>query len=215
MPVSTDGVLLGSWAYVENINTLLDIGTGTGLLALMSAQRNDQLAITAVDIDRSAIESAQYNFQASPWQERLKLLEGNILELNFDSQYDGIVCNPPYFNSGEQSANEQRAIARHTNSLSHHALLRRCYDLTTPSGLASFILPLVEGEQFIALASDLNWYIRRLCYVKTTKTKDPSRLLIELSKVKAEPQESTLTIHSNDGYSDEFRSLTQNFYLKM
>ncbi|MEZ9229790.1 tRNA1(Val) (adenine(37)-N6)-methyltransferase [Vibrio amylolyticus] len=215
MPVSTDGVLLGAWARIESLRTLLDVGTGTGLLALMCAQRSEQLAITAVDIDHHAIESARYNFQKSPWSERINLHEGDILELTFEALFDGIICNPPYFNSGEQSQHTQRATARHTDTLSHKALLKRCYDLTTPSGSASFILPAVEGEQLIALANTQNWHVRRLCHMKTTEVKKASRLLIELSKVKAEIQENSLTIHNNEGYSDDFRALTQNFYLKM
>ncbi|MGF1697638.1 methyltransferase [Vibrio lamellibrachiae] len=215
MPVSTDGVLLGAWTRLDGIQTLLDIGTGTGLLSLMSAQRNSTLKVTAIDIDQHAIESALHNFQQSPWNDRLELIEGDILATSMESMYDAIICNPPYFNSGEQSQVNQRAKARHTDTLDHQTLLQRCFDLTTPLATASFILPLYEGKQFIELAKLLNWHAVRVCHVKTTEKKNTSRLLIELSKVARETEESELIIHADGQYSATFRALTHNFYLKM
>ncbi|WGW00918.1 methyltransferase [Vibrio sp. YMD68] len=215
MPVSTDGILLGAWSNLDLMNTCLDIGTGTGLLSLMAAQRHNTLAITAIDIDRHAIESALHNFKQSPWNDRLQLIEGDILKAPMTSLFDGIICNPPYFNSGEQSHHPQRAIARHTDTLDHHSLLERSYTLTTPLGTANFILPIGEGHQLIAKAKPLNWHVTRLCHVKTTEQKIASRLLIELSKIKTELEETHLIIHQDGQYSKEFHSLTENFYLKM
>ncbi|MCK6264850.1 tRNA (adenine(22)-N(1))-methyltransferase TrmK [Vibrio sp. ZSDE26] len=215
MPVSTDGVLLGAWSQISAMKTLLDIGTGTGLLSLMAAQRSSTLTITAIDIDQHAIESAQRNFQQSNWGDRIELVKGDILKQVFNTLFDGIICNPPYFNSGEQSQRVQRATARHTDTLDHQQLLKQCFALTAERSTASFILPLYEGQQFIKLAKEQNWHVSRLCYIKPTDKKATSRLLIELSKVECEKEETQLVIHENGQYSDAFCTLTSNFYLKM
>lgn len=196
MPVSTDGVLLGAWAQYTNAERLLDIGTGTGLLALMCAQRFQTAAITAVDIDSTAINDAKRSFTASRWSTRLILLQGDVLKQNFSDRFTGIICNPPYFNSGEVSHNAQRATARHTHTLAHEQLLERCQTLLTEEGEASFVLPTPEGEQFIAMAKQHGWHLTRLCRVQTTPKKPCHRLLFTLSKVFEECEEEHLVIHA-------------------
>jgi len=215
MPVSTDGVLLGAWAEISEAKQLLDIGTGTGLLSLMCAQRYLELSIEAIDIDDQAIKAAQVNFSRSPWPSRLTLHHGSVLEYTFTNKFDRIICNPPYFNSGEQANNPSRATARHTDSLTHSDLLDRCDQLLNNNGKANFVLPQVEGEQFIQLAQEQGWYLSRLCQVKPTERKQVTRLLIELQKKPTETLSESLTIHSDDGYSADFIALTKDFYLKM
>ncbi len=216
MPVSTDGVLLGAWTQLKRQQNVLDIGTGTGLLTLMLAQRYPSVNLAAIDIDPDAIHAAKINFDHSPWSDRLQLYFGSVLEVELPEQFDAIICNPPYFNSGEQAAHSQRATARHTASLDHKALAVRCYELTTKSATASFILPIVEGEQFIELAKQSGWHLSRRLDVRTTARKQPTRLLFELSKdpgVQLDHQQ--LLIHDQSGYSEAFIALTQDFYLKM
>jgi tRNA1Val (adenine37-N6)-methyltransferase len=216
MPVSTDGVLLGAWAQFTNAERLLDIGTGTGLLALMCAQRFQTAAIMAVDIDSTAINDAKRSFRASRWSARLTLLQGDVLNQNFSERFTGIICNPPYFNSGEVSHNTQRATARHTHTLAHEQLLERCRSLLIEEGQASFVLPTPEGEQFIAMAKQQGWHLTRLCRVQTTPKKPCHRLLFTLSQVFEECKEEHLVIHSDaGGYSADFITLTKDFYLKM
>jgi len=215
MPVSTDGVLLGSWAKLDNIKFILDIGTGTGVLSLMCAQRSPNLALEAIEIDHHALQAAQTNFENSPWSERINLHYGDVLAHSFGHKFDTIICNPPYFNSGEQAQNSSRAIARHTDTLDHSDLLQRCWDLLTDQGYASFVLPKVEGEAFISLAKQNKWSLQRLCQVKPTERKEVNRLLIQLGKQPKPLDVSTLTIHDNGGYSDDFVQLTKAFYLKM
>lgn len=215
MPVSTDGVMLGAWAEVEHCMHLLDIGTGTGLLALMCAQRTQNTQIWGVDIDENAAITAQLNVANSPWAERIQIELGDINNISYPHQFDAIICNPPYFKTGAQSELQQRATARHTDSLNHLALLERCASLLTDDGKASFILPEVEGREFIALAREVGFCLSRLCEVKPTESKDVSRLLFELSKHHTECQHQQLTIHSKEGYSDAFIALTRDFYLKM
>ncbi|WCP67610.1 methyltransferase [Vibrio tubiashii] len=215
MPVSTDGVLLGAWTNLENAESLLDIGTGTGLLSLMCAQRHLSLTIEAIDIDDNAIEAASINFARSPWTQRLTLHQGDVLTYQFPKQFDRIICNPPYFNTGEQASNISRATARHTDTLTHQALLARCKQLLTSQGKASFVLPKIEGDLFIQLAAEQDWHISRQCQIKPTERKQVTRLLIELTKTATNTIEESLTIHSDGGYSDAFIDLTKDFYLKM
>lgn len=215
MPVSTDGIMLGAWIESPEDAVMLDIGTGTGLLALMCAQRFGQARITAVDIEVSAINAARHNFSHSSWQERLSALHTDVLTFTPDQLFQRIICNPPYFNSGEQSKQSQRATARHTDSLRHDALLQRCYQLLEEDGKASFVLPITEGGQFIELALQQGWYLSRLCRVQPSEKKSVHRVLFELAKQPCETQESHLIIHSSDGYSDDFVQLTHEFYLKM
>jgi tRNA1Val (adenine37-N6)-methyltransferase len=215
MPVSTDGVLLGAWAELADAHSILDIGTGTGLLTLMCAQRFSHTAITAIDINQEAIDAAGENFSASPWPERITLLRGDILDYQPKQRFDAIICNPPYFNSGEQSAISQRAQARHSDSLDHAMLLKRAHSLLSDNGKACFILPKAEGDAFIALAQQQQLFLSACCCVKSTERKTVSRYLLEFRPQPAETRRSTLTIHDNNGYSDAFITLTRDFYLKM
>lgn len=215
MPVSTDGVLLGAWANFDGCKRLLDIGTGTGLLSLMCAQRFPKLSITAVDIDVNAIEAATQNFALSPWPSRLHLVHGDVLVLEFAQPFDGIICNPPYFNHGEQAQAAQRATARHTDTLAHDALLLRCRELLTPNGKANFILPLTEGQQFLQLAKQQGWHLHRVCRVQPSPNKAVHRLLFELGLSAATTVEEHLAINDGSTYSAAFVKLCQDFYLKM
>ena len=218
MPVSTDGVLLGAWTNLAPKSSVLDIGTGTGLLALMAAQRFEDALISAIDIDQHAINAATVNIEQSPWQDRICLHHGSVLTSDFPHVFDAIICNPPYFNSGEQAQQSQRATARHTDSLEHLELAQRCFEITTEAATASFILPTPEGEGFIKLAQQCGWYLAKRLDVKTTDKKTASRILFELSKdptCEQDLQCESLTIHNNNGYSEAFIALTKDFYLKM
>ncbi|MDH5888101.1 tRNA1(Val) (adenine(37)-N6)-methyltransferase [Vibrio splendidus] len=218
MPVSTDGVLLGAWVSLPQRSCVLDIGTGTGLLALMAAQRFEDASISAIDIDQHAIDAAIVNIEQSPWQDRISLHHGSVLTTDFSQRFDAIICNPPYFNSGEQAQQSQRATARHTNSLDHLELAQRCFEITTDAATASFILPTTEGEGFIKLAQQCGWYLAKRLDVKTTDRKPAIRVLFELSKdpvCEQDLQRESLTIHHDGGYSEAFIALTKDFYLKM
>ncbi|WP_117233721.1 tRNA1(Val) (adenine(37)-N6)-methyltransferase [Vibrio maerlii] len=226
MPVSTDGVMLGAWTEVKASDKVLDIGTGTGLLSLMLAQRYPNVAITALDIEPSAVEAASFNAEQSPWNERIAVQQADVLQFaqNKDDQivFDSIICNPPYFISGEQAQSEERATARHCDSLDHRDLLIACERLLNPNGGASFILPTVEGEAFITMAETLSWKLTRLCRIRSTEKKPYSRLLFELTLTKDQAEyeegfeEESLTIHGDHkGYSEAFVDLTHAFYLKM
>ncbi|MCM0147819.1 50S ribosomal protein L11 methyltransferase [Photobacterium galatheae] len=231
MPVSTDGVLLGAWASLPHpeatpgTNALLDIGCGSGLLALMAAQRiaaqysqGSSPQILAVDIDPTAVTAARQNFILSPWHDRLQAEQQDIRSWATTQPagaFHTILCNPPYFNSGEQANCQRRATARHTNTLSHQVLLSGLTHLLAADGCASLILPLTEGEALLAMLTDHQLYCRRLCQVRSTATKPVSRLLIELMHQPGHCEQTTLTIHQDGQYSPEFITLTRAFYLKL
>lgn len=213
MPVSTDGVLLGAWANLKG--KVLDIGAGTGLLSLMAAQRDPNIAITGIELEVGAYTTAQKNIVNSPWKDRIKLLHQDILSFDSPSSFNTIICNPPYFVSGETAQNKARADARHTQSLTHASLLKVCYDLLTNEGRASFILPFDEGKTFIELAKQQGFHLTRSTHVHTTERKPCQRLLIQISKLAAPLESKNLVISEGSVYTSEFISLTKDFYLKM
>ena len=215
MPVSTDGVLLGSWANIGNSLSIIDIGCGTGLLSLMCAQREARSHIDAVELMPAAAKIAQTNIERSPWSERIELFHQDILFFLPSKKYDSIICNPPYFTTGEQSQKGERSTARHTDSLSFNDLLSQSKKLLSEKGRASFILPLFEGTKFIEIAKNNGFNLTKLTKVKTTEKKEVSRLLIELSLFPYNFQVNTLIIHSKNGYNDAFIELTRAFYLNM
>lgn len=218
MPVSTDAVLLGAWANITDVASILDIGCGTGILALMCAQRNQQALISAIEIEENAYQAAIHNINKSPWTERITVHHQAIADVALGSQqFAAIICNPPYFNSGELSQSAQRAVARHTNQLTHADLLSYCRVLLKEASCASFILPLQEGLAFLKLASQYNFQVSRLTQVKTTVNKSVSRLLIELTNISTPvtSEDNELIIHNGEQNSDQFINLTKDFYLKM
>ncbi|MGO1297281.1 MAG: tRNA1(Val) (adenine(37)-N6)-methyltransferase [Vibrio sp.] len=215
MPISTDGVLLGAWALSGSQSRILDIGTGSGLLAMMCAQRHSKANIEAIELEVNAYHTASCNFLQSPWSERLHSHHADILTWQSSSLFSGIICNPPYFNAGKSSENRSRAQARHTNSLPHESLLEQCRQLLMPSGTAAFILPTIEGEQFIQTAQENGWFMQRCCYVAMTEKKSASRILLELTLQPTKTVHETLVIRHNGQYTQAFTALTRDFYLKM
>ncbi|WP_394166519.1 tRNA1(Val) (adenine(37)-N6)-methyltransferase [Photobacterium piscicola] len=218
MPISTDGVLLGAWAGLPQQGHIVDIGTGSGLLALMAAQRTQATTITAIELDSSAAMAATANFSASPWSSRLQCIENNIThwcQHIASASIDSIICNPPYFNTGQQAHQQHRATARHTDSFSHQQLLETLRYLLTTDGSASIILPAYEGQQLINQASAYGLYCQRRCDVRTTMYKPIMRTLIELTKNCVITEQQQLCVHTNNTYSTDFIKLTKDFYLKM
>lgn len=228
MPVSTDAVLLGAWANIEDSSSILDIGCGTGLLSIMCAQRNVIAEIIGVEIEHNAFQATTENYKNSLWDNRLRCIQSDIKNftahsIKMNKKFESIICNPPYFNDGEESLNQQRAIARHTTTLSHTNLLAYCEVLLSDNGKAHFVLPKKEGEVFINLLNvtennnRYNLKLIRRADVKTTVNKPVTRILIEIVKQQqhVKVQYEQLTIHDGEGYSDEFIDLTKDFYLKM
>lgn len=219
MKVGTDGILLGAWVSCEGVGKLLDIGTGSGLIALMAAQRcaaggDRRFHITAIDIDVEAAAQAADNFAASPWARQMAALPlslDNFVEEGHDGEFDVIVSNPPYYIAGKSiiPAGEQRTAARRDADLTLDDILLAASRLLTPQGRLSLILPTARETDLEAAAADAGLHITRRCLVRTTERKAPSRLLAEIARQAAVvPATSTLTIGS-----EEFRKLTGDYYL--
>lgn len=224
MKVGMDGVLLGAWANIKSASSILDIGTGTALLALMMAQRSALATIDAVEIDDLAYQQAKFNVAQAAWHNRIKLYHQAIQDFasSQNLQYSLIISNPPFFGHNSTLANgKQRQLARSTDSLSHTELLSAAQQLLIPQqGVFCLILPMLEGEQFIEDAPKYGLYLKKLTKVIPRINKPANRLLIELSNYKPEKTIHTELIVRNQGnvyhdYTPEYIDLCKAFYLKM
>ena len=215
MKVGTDGVLLGAWASVDGADSCLDIGTGTGLLALMVTQRNPKLSVVAIDLDSDAVLQAKENVYASPWLDRISVLHSDVKLFSPDWRFDRIVCNPPYFCNSLVSPDAKRTMARHTSELEFKDLLSSVKRLISSNGLFSVVLPYDVGEGFIKLAECESLYCLRLCRVIPKPGASPKRVLLEFSTKMQECSFNELIIESGGRhcYSEEYKQLTKDFYL--
>ena len=216
MKVGTDGVLLGAWADVTQARRLLDIGTGTGLIAIMAAQRNPELIIDAIEIDPAAFEQAQENANNTPWRERIHIFQGKVQTFAPAYKYDTIVCNPPFFINSTKNPAHNRTLARHCETLSHEDILQVSDHLLLPEGKLCVILPVNEAKQFLELAQNKKWFLNKLTTVYPTPDKAPKRQLIELSKIKKHPVENSITLEiERHVLHESYANLTKDFYLKL
>lgn len=219
MKLSTDGVLLGAWTNVKNASKILDIGTGTGILALMMAQKSKKSStITAVEIDEHACLDAKMNFNNSPFGAKISLFHSSIQQfsLNTSEKFDLIISNPPYYTDGTSSSDSKVATVKHAIKLPHAELLESVSKLLNENGSFNLILPHVEGLKFIKLANDLGLYPTQLTHVISVEGRPIERLLIVLKKTKENKKEDQLIIKSKDNnlFTDKYMSLTKDFYLK-
>lgn len=215
MKVGTDGVLLGAWADVENAKSVLDIGTGSGVIALMIAQRcNAQ--VQAVEIDTSSALQARHNFEKSPWENRLSVETVSLQEYSKVSsvKFDLIVSNPPYFNKSLKSPSPDRTLTRHTDELSNTDLLLGVSKHLQPDGRFCAIFPYTEGNLFIAEAVNFGLFCNKKLFIQTKPEKPIIRILAEFAFYRKRFPESTLSIHNSEGdYTEEYKRLTADFYL--
>ncbi len=222
MKVGTDAVLLGAWCAVENYpNSILDIGSGTGVISLMIAQRSDAMTIDAVEIEEQAYEQTVENFEQSDWGDRLFCYNTSfqefVQEITEDQEsYDLIVSNPPFYTDGYETENEARNKARFTSSLSFIDLIEGVAKILHPEGIFAVITPYKEAQQFVSLALKNDLFLCRICRVKGTATSAIKRSLLEFSFKKKSLVEEELVIEiTRHKYTKEYINLTSNFYLKM
>ncbi|MFC2104930.1 tRNA1(Val) (adenine(37)-N6)-methyltransferase [Bacteroidota bacterium] len=216
MKVGTDGVLLGAWTSYEKTNEILDIGTGTGLIALMLAQRSNA-NIDALEIDHSACEQAKENVINSPWQGRIKIINNSIQDYTKSStkKYDLIVSNPPYFQNSLFAPDEKRTDARHNSNLEFEDIIIGAINLLKDKGRLTLILPYLEGNMFILKAVDYGLYCVRQTKVLPKPNREPKRLLLEFMKIKKPlvEQEIIIELNKRHEYSEAYKNLTKDFYL--
>ena len=221
MKVGTDGVLLGAWA--QGGMRILDIGTGTGLIALMMAQRFPQAHIDAIEVDPQALEDAHVNIESSPFHDRIKLIHSSLqyykhslFPPNVDNVYDAIISNPPYFINSLKNPLQERTVARHTVTLTPKELLQHASRLLKDEGILSLIIPsdnkvIIEYEAVLCGLSTT-----KIINIKTKTSKSPKRCMIEFKKILSSlTKEEHVTLTQDNGERSEwYHQLTKEFYIK-
>lgn len=214
MKVGTDGVLLGSWVNCKKAKKILDIGTGTGLISLMLAQRNNECNITAVEIDKETSEEARININNSKWSDRISIININLNNFATSKKFDFIVSNPPYFPANYSK--NKRAIARNTNLLSFKDLVKSIVKLLSSKGIFAVILPKTAEATFCKTANEHKLFLIRICQVKGQKMSDVKRVLLEFSFEKSSLDSDSLVIEeSRHRYTSKYIDLCKDFYLDM
>lgn len=220
MKVGTDAVLIGSWTQTTHTDkSILDIGTGSGIISLMLAQKTDETQIDAIDIDESAFHQAKINFENSPWSNRLHACLIDFTQQDNEDlrkEYDLIVSNPPYFTNGVLAPCNKRSTARHVNSLNYQQLFKGVVHFLSKNGRFTLILPVEAEKDIEELAFSCNLHITRKCFVCPKSDGVVKRIMWEFSKQKSQMKEEHLTIElARHIYSPEYIALTKDFYLKM
>lgn len=216
MKVGTDGVLLGAWTDVENAKHALDIGAGTGLISLMLAQRNPQLKVDAIEIDKPSFNEMQQNFQHSPWSNRLNSFLSDINKFKISKAYDLIVSNPPFFDRGTESPFSNRQNARHNEGLPQQSLIDVVNHYLQPKGNFCIILPPREGEKFITSSIYSGLFLNRKTYFIPKKERKTERFLLEFSKEEKHLIEDEVIQYNEDNsWHNDYKALTKDFYLKL
>ena len=217
MKVGTDGTLLGAWAELAKADgRVLDIGTGTGLMALMMAQRYPKARVTAIDIDEMAVSQARENVARSPFADRIEVRQADVNAFESTEMFDSIVCNPPFFNHALVCPDNQRTQARHTTSLSYQQLMSAAWRLLNEEGLFSVIIPNDFFRQLESEAHLAGFFLTRVFGVRTIEGKPIKRYLIELRKnPNTEIIKKEILIDDSPNVRSEwYRELTKDFYIK-
>lgn len=219
MKVGTDGVLLGAWTHIhDEVNSVLDIGSGTGLIALMLAQRSNAEVIDAIELEENAYEQTVENFENSDWGDRLFCYHASFQEFakEIDDTYDLIISNPPFYNSTYKGLEKERALARHSESLNYTDLLKGVSKLLSEEGSFSVIIPFSEEENFIKIAKEYLLFPNKITRVKGSIHSKLKRSLIQFSFTEKSIETNELIIEiERHNYTIEYKNLVKDFYLKM
>ncbi|HLV92653.1 MAG TPA: methyltransferase [Aequorivita sp.] len=219
MKIGTDGVLLGAWVSLEtNPFSVLDIGSGTGIIALQLAQRSDAELIDALEIDEEAYEQCVDNFENSPWGDRLFCYHASLAEFaeEIEDKYDLIISNPPFHSENYKTTSSSRDKARFNDSLPFDKLIESVSLLLSKEGIFAVVIPNKEEENFISMASKVKLFPTRICHVRGNESSIIKRSMIEFSFKKTTPKTENITIEtSRHNYTKEYIDLVKDFYLKM
>jgi tRNA1Val (adenine37-N6)-methyltransferase len=219
MKIGTDAVLLGAWTSINNNpNSVLDIGSGTGVLALMIAQRSKAELIDSIEIDDDAYEQCVSNFENSPWSDRLFCYHASLDEFveEIEDKYDLIISNPPFYSEDYKTENTQRDIARFSDALPFNRLIDGASKLLSEDGTFSIVIPFKEEHKLKLLASQVSLFPNRILHIKGSPTSEIKRSLIEFSFLESETIINELIIETTrHQYTQDYINLTKDFYIKM
>lgn len=214
MKVGTDGVLLGAWTRYANALRILDIGTGTGLLAVIAAQRNHRALIDAVEIDAASAEQARENVAASPWADRINVFHADVRSWMPEEGYDLILCNPPFYKGHQTSRNVRTATAKHDLELSIEQLLIEAGRFCNPHGRLCVIIPVDRLTEFKRLAIGIGFVQSRECSVSYVANRGPKRVLAEFSRTfDLEMLPSEMAVEKSGSFTPEYRALLSDLEL--
>lgn len=215
LKVGTDAMVLGAFIDAENANNSLDIGSGTGVLSLMIAQKNPTIHVTAIEIDELSCLDCLRNFLNSPWNNRLNLLNSNFLTQNFSGTFDLIFSNPPFYENSLINSDTRKAKAKHESHLSFYLLFEKVSKILSEIGTFWIIMPYENANKWIENASEYSLY----CIQKINifaKPNSMKRTILVFSKIKSEMLLSDFIIrNNNNSYSDEYIQLTKDFHSKV
>ncbi|MBL7801138.1 MAG: methyltransferase [Chitinophagales bacterium] len=215
MKVNTDGVLLGAWAKVGEAARILDIGTGTGVIAMMMAQQCPAAMIDAIDIDIGAAEQAKANVECSAWNDRLCVYHSALQDFKPAYSYDFIISNPPYFVNDLKPDNARKSVAKHSVDLSYDELLTNVHRLLSDNGTFAVVIPYFNKALFLEKATGFGLFVSSALRVQAREDKTPYLALLQLVRRKGEVLEEGLVIQTLSGeYTAGYKALTQAFYLK-
>ncbi len=215
MKVGVDSVVLGAWTTTKKVKSVLDIGTGTGLLSLMLIQKTE-VKITAVEIDKSSYNQAIDNVNDSKWKSRIDVIHSSFQEFvnKTKESYDLIICNPPYFVNSLKSSAENRNKARHDDNLSLDDLFSGSKAILTEKGSLNLIYPYLQKTDLINVAKKYGFYPIRLLILRGNKNKKPNRIIAEFRFQEAELETEELCVRDvENNYTEEYKQLTKDYYL--
>lgn len=222
MKVSTDACIQGAFFadllqnfFSSKDISVLDIGTGTGLLSLMLAQKNKNASITAIEISDEAIKDVAINFLKSPWQARLELEKTSLQTFTFLEKFDAIICNPPFFKNHLKSNSELRKFARHDDSLGKNEIAEYSFDLLNDKGLICIMYPINEWPECLAIFQKSGFFLCKKLSVKSNTQKLVNRIIAVFTKEKVETiwEEELIIYEAQHIYSEKMKKLLKDFYL--
>ena len=225
MKVTTDACLFGAWVAEEinneelKISNCLDIGTGTGLLALMIAQKNSGMKIDAIEIDKNAAEQAKINVGSSPWEEQINIIQDDVKEFSFEKEFDLIISNPPFYENEIRSATDSKNVAHHSENLTLKELLAIIKDNLSNAGSFFLLLPYKRNEEIIKLLKDHELNISKILFVRQSVKHNYFRIMLkgklsDQENIETEFNEMSIWDDSQQ-YTDEFKQLLKDYYLHL
>ena len=216
MKVGTDGVLLGAWAAKDNSpKSILDVGTGSGLIALMLAQRCPMAYILGIDIHAPSIEDAKLNAQNLSFENHVEMTVADFVEFKIDNEFECIISNPPYFATALLSDKKDKNRARHQGHLNMKNFIQKAESILSKKGIISLILPTKEMLETIEIAKEFDLFPYRICDIKSSEDQEVIRKMVEFSRCKVENiiQENLIIYQSERVYTEAYKDLTKDFYL--